>query len=311
MKRKIIYSTTGVAKFDYALESLDNHLALSGKAMSTRKRYTFVLYRFMTTYNRLPEECTKQEIVNYFMRCKKSKGFHSTTIRSYMCGLKYYLKHIVHRLDLYEQIPNPATRKYDINVLTIREVNTLFENCRNYRELLIIQLLYETGIRVGELTKLNLDDIDFDNQTITVRNSKNGNTRTISFGDNLCRTIRMYLNTNKSLFSDSLFYQKFHPFMPITRSSLRSILKALVRRSGITKRVNLHSMRHTFAVHYLNFGGTIYQLQKILGHSHLSTTIHYLKYAVLPESSHISVIDKLKEKTKAPQLAKIRILRAV
>ena len=290
-----IYLTTGINKFDYALKALDNHLALSSKSISTRKMYCRSLRLFTIKLNKLPEECTKIEIVNYLMDCKTERNLHYSSLKGYMYGMKYYLKYIAERMDLFEKIPNPVIKPYDINVLNIEEINLMISKCKNIRELLIIQILYETGMRVGELVRLTMNDFDFHNNTVTILNSKNRKTRTINFGNKLKDTINLYLDNFKSLFSGTLLARQYHPFMPISNRGITWVIKALVKRSGITKRVNLHSFRHTFAVHYLNFGGTIYQLQKLLGHCHLMTTIHYLQYAVLPESRHISILDKILE----------------
>lgn len=268
-------------------------MAISGKSVSTRITYARVLYDLILALNKLPEECTQFEIINYFMECKNERELHSSTLRLYITGLKYYLKYIAERMDLFAKVPNPVIKAYNVDVLNIEEVNLLFKNCENTRELLIIQLLYETGIRVSELVKLKWNDFDFQHKILIIRNSKNRKTRTINFGKNLDNTLNLYLNRNQSLFSENVLTRQFHPFIPLSHKGVGKVLKSLVERSGITKQINVHSLRHTFAVHYLNFGGTIYQLQKLLGHSCLTTTMNYLQYAVLPENMHISILDEL------------------
>lgn len=290
---KTIYKLTGTPKFDNVLNALDNHIALSGKSYSTRKAYTTVLYRFLNETKRLPEECTKNEIIAFLMWCKQVRNFGFTTMKHHIYAIKYYLYYIADRPDLYQKIPNPSIKIYNINVLTIHEIQLLFEKCKNIRELLIIQMLYETGMRVSELANLSLPEIDLYHKTITIRNSKNKKTRVVNIGDSLITTLTKYLESTPSLFSESLFTRQYHPFIPMSSAGVNWVINALVKRAGITKRVNLHSLRHTFAVHYLNFGGTIYRLQKLLGHKTMVTTINYLQYANLHESKNISILDKL------------------
>lgn len=290
-----IYKSTGIEKFDFALSSLDNHLHISGKSISTRKSYANGLHKFLIHSNKLPEECTKEEIINYFITFKNNRGLQLASLKIYIYSIKYYLKNIAERIDLFDKIPIPVTKQYKLNVLNIHEISLLFDSCKNCRERLIIHLLYETGIRVSELVKLNINDFDFHNKTLIVRDSKNRKTRTLYFGDKLVKSLKEYHQSNKSLFSDSLFTRQFHPFIPLSKKGVSWVLKALAKRSGVHKRVNAHSFRHAFAVHYLNFGGTIYQLQKLLGHSYLTTTCYYLQYAILPESKNISILDKLTE----------------
>lgn len=314
MRKK--YLNTGVDKFNSALLALDNHIAICGKSISTRNRYTQVLYEFVMELRKLPEECTKTEIINYFMKCKNERDIGYSTLRGYMGGIKYYLKHIAERMDLFGKIPNPITKKYDITVLSLKEINLLFQNSQNMRELIIIQILYETGIRVSELVNLNLDDFDFYNKMLTIRNSKHRRTRTINFGDGLYSSLKLYIQNYNSLFCNIAVTREFHPFMPLSKKKIRFLLHDLAARSGIKKRVNVHSLRHTFAVHYLNFGGTLYQLQKLLGHSALSTTLHYLQHAVLPESKHVSVMDELmklktEKKTSGAKIISLNIQKCL
>lgn len=291
----ILYKTFNIYKFDEALKNFDNHLDLEGKSISTRKNYTRTLYFFIAQLNKLPEECNKNEIIDFFITSKNEKQLYYSSLRNYMHAIKYYLKNVVSRMDLFETIPNPVNKKYVINVLNIHEITLLFKSCKNIREQLILQLFYETGMRVSELVNLSIDDIDFYYQSITVRNSKNRKTRTINFGKNLLNTLSIYIKSTQSLFTNCHANRKFHRLIPLSKRSVSRLVNSIVQRTNIRKRVNLHCLRHTFAVHYLNFGGTIYQLQKLLGHSFISSTIHYLQYAVLPESKHISILDKTLE----------------
>lgn len=290
-----IFKTFGVKKFDFALSLLDNHLNISGKSISTRKKYSRTLRQFIITLNKLPEECNKNEIIAFFVSFKEENKISNSTLKNHIYSIKYYLKHIVDRIDLFDKIPTPVSKPFNINILNIHEINLLMESCKDCREKLIVQLLYETGIRISELVNLNINDFDLYNKFLVIRNSKNKKNRMVYFGDNLISTLIDYNNCYRNLFSHSLFTRKYNSFIRISKSTVRRVLKNIVKRCGINKRVTPHSLRHAFAVHYLNFGGTLYQLQKLLGHSHLETTFHYLQHATLPDSMNISILDKLFE----------------
>jgi|GEM_PF-1229808 len=288
------YRLTQVEKYDEAIKQLYYHLTLSKKSIRTVERYLFILYDFIKTNNKLPEECTKQDLIKYFMEIMEKRDYHSTTMRGFMAGIKYYLKHIAERMDLFARIPNPPRKKYDIEVLTSREVKDILHNCKNLKESMIIQILFETGMRTSELINLNMTDINMDEQVLTIRNSKNQRTRILNFGSNLKETLQKYFDENPSLFSGTPHLRTYHPFLRASQSGIRHILKRVALRSGVLKRINVHSMRHTFAVHYLKFGGTIYKLKYLLGHKQMSTTFHYLQYAVLKDSKIVSPLDELK-----------------
>lgn len=303
MRKRPISRFTGKPKFDQAIIALDNHLIISSKSVSTRRNYNRAIYKFIQYADKLPEECTKNEIVG-FMLAFQNGGCKAATLKNYVYAIKYYLKNVVDRLDLFDKIPVPKVKEYDVEILNIWEMNLLIESCQTIRDKFIIQLLYETGIRIKELLSLDFHDFDLHHRSLTIRNSKNGRTRTVYFGENMLETIKKYHRYNCSLFSNSsLHNSRFHPFIPFSKSCVRDLLKNTVKKCGITKHVSPHLLRHAFAVHYLNFGGTIYQLQKLLGHQNLITTFHYLQYAVLPENQNISILDKLLEVKEQEELS--------
>ncbi len=78
---------------------------------------------------------------------------------------------------------------------------------------------------------------------------------------------------------------------------VRHIVRQIVKRSGIKKRISPHTLRHTYAVHYLNCGGSLFHLQKLLGHKNITTILHYLKNANLPERKTLSILDYLLAKS--------------
>ncbi len=289
----ICYKTTGIKRFDKALRKLDYHLSLKGSSISTRRLYANELHKFIVKFNKLPEELSAEEIIEFYMEYKTVHGIKYPSLKMRMYAMRYYLDNIANRLDLFTKIPIPRTRYYEMEVLTTGEISTILKSCINIRERLIVQMLYETGMRISELIKLNIDDIDFTTKTIIIRESKNGVNRSVTFGSRLESTLRKYLNQNISLFSQSLITRKYHPFISISSTGIRYILNRIVARTNIKKRVNVHALRHAFAVHYLNFGGTIYKLQRLLGHKFISTTIHYLEFASLKEGKDISILDTL------------------
>jgi len=291
---KKLYKTTGISKFDNGLSNLDNHLHLSGKSISTRRIYSNALHKFICSKNKLPDECNQYEIVQYFIDYKQKNSLKNSSLKHYIFAIKYYLLNVASRPELFGRIPIPKVKNYNIEVLSVKEMNHLLKTCNNLRERMIIELLYETGIRISELAKLEMEDFDFYHNSITIKNSKNMKTRTVTFGTNLKSTLKQYILVNNSIFSDSLFNNRFHPFITISKRGISAILKSVVQRSKLTKRVNVHSLRHTFSVHYLNFGGSIFQLQKLLGHRNIETTCHYLQYTVLKDFKVISNLDNSK-----------------
>ncbi|MEL6275361.1 MAG: site-specific integrase [Bacteroidota bacterium] len=210
-----------------------------------------------------------------------------------ICGLKYYCREVINRLDLVVKIPNHRHQKYFTEILTTQEVVRLFGACRDIRQQLVVQLIYETGLSVREITRLRVSDFDKQLRTITVYNGKGLKTRSIPYGEQLRLTLVQYCKVRGGVPTNTLIESIKEPGNPLSQRGVQHIVREAVRRSGIKKRIHPHTLRHTFAVHYLNFGGSLPDLQRLLGHEHISTTLHYLKYVHLSEHPSVSVLDCL------------------
>ena len=268
-------------------------MSLKNNAFATRQNYIRGVRALIVHYQSLPEDCTVDQIKHFLVKQRDERGFSSSTVNLRVCGLKYYFREVVHRLDLVVKIPNPRIAKYDTEILTLNELKQLRSSCRDMRQLLIVNLLYDTGIRVRELIRLRASDFDKQHRSILIRNSKGRKTRVVYYGEELRHTLNKYCKARGGVPVNSLLESYKEKWKPLTLRGVQHIVRQIVKRSGLKKRISPHTFRHTYAVHYLNAGGSLFDLQKLLGHVHITTTLHYLKYANLPQGIKVSVLDEL------------------
>ena len=149
------------------------------------------------------------------------------------------------------------------------------------RDRAMLELMYATGIRVAELTTLNLADIDFRNQLIRVT-GKRRKQRIVPFGDPAANAIRYYLKVrDKFLMSspisdrdDEAVFLNYQGTRITTRSVGRMVEKYIKICAGV-HRISPHALRHSFATHLLDSGADLRDIQELLGHARLSTTQVY------------------------------------
>lgn len=271
-------------------------MSLKNNAFATRQNYIRGVRDLILHFQRLPENCTVDEIKAYLVHQRDEKNYSSSTINFRVCGLKYYFRFVVHRLDLVVKIPNPRIQKYDTEILNFEELKILRRCCRDMRQLLILNLLYDTGIRVRELIWLRPSDFDKHHRMITIRNSKGKQTRVVHYGLQLRTILNSYCKARGGVPVNILLESYKEKEKPLSLRGVQHIVRQIVKRSGIKKRISPHTLRHTYAVHYLNCGGSLFHLQKLLGHKNITlalTTLHYLKYANLPEGKTLSILDYL------------------
>ena len=179
-------------------------MALAGSAFATRQNYIRGIRALILHYQSLPEACSVDELKAFLVFQRDKCNFSSSTVNLRVCGLKYYFREVVYRPDLVVKIPNPRVQKYDTDILTIEEVKLLFQCCRDMRQVLLLHLLYDTGLRVREVIRLCPSDFDKHNRTITIRKSKGDKTRTVFYGDKLRNTLNKYCKVRGSLPTNTL-----------------------------------------------------------------------------------------------------------
>jgi site-specific recombinase XerD len=165
-----------------------------------------------------------------------------------------------------------------VNVFTIDQVDALLATCEKSfvgaRDNAIITLLFDSGLRVSELCGLTLDDIDFKEQSLFVRQGKGDKDRIVGYGATARQAIIRYLDRRGELTTNALFVTSLGE--PLDRFRVAKIIKARCAKANITGvRCSPHTLRHTFAVSYLRAGGDVFSLQRLLGHSDLSMTRRY------------------------------------
>lgn len=145
------------------------------------------------------------------------------------------------------------------------------------RDLAMLMLMVDVGIRVTELCKLTVGDYQQENGRLLIRHGKGNKQRSVFLGDAAQRTLWRYLmSQNKLKPSDPLFATR--TLKPLSRSYVMHLVQRIGNCANVHN-AHPHRFRHTFAIQFLRNGGNIFELQRILGHSELDTVKIYLQFA--------------------------------
>jgi site-specific recombinase XerD len=156
----------------------------------------------------------------------------------------------------------------------------LYEASDDPRDYAIIMTFLQTGIRLSELATLTLEDIDFENRLLTVRQGKGRKDRQIPLVDEEVKALRNYIRhraTELILDDDIVFLAKNGTSLNV--SSVKAIVAKYVKKAGIRKRVSVHTLRHTFGAHKADKHMNIATLQALMGHKRKETTLKYIHLA--------------------------------
>lgn len=215
---------------------------------------------------------------------------NSTISRKISCLRSFYNYLLGQKLienNIFKSIRNPKIEKKLPNYLSYNEMEDLLESIdidtkNGLRDRLLIEVLYATGCRVGELIEIKIKDINKNNKTIRIM-GKGRKERIVYYGDYVVLYLEKYLKENERNNDDYLFLNDAKEKLIV--QEVEAIVKNIVEKISLKTHVTPHTLRHTFATHLLNNGADIKTVQQLLGHSNLSTTGIY---------THVSS-DRLKE----------------
>ena len=171
-----------------------------------------------------------------------------------------------------KRIHKIKTRKVVKHVITDEMIERLRDSCTEKRDLAMIDLLYSTGIRVGELVNLNIDDIDFNARECVVY-GKGDKERRVYFDAKAKIHLKEYIDERKDD-NPALFVTLDKPHERMKISGVEIRIREMGRKLGLEK-IHPHKFRRSMATRAIDKGMPIEQVQKILGHSQIDTTMHY------------------------------------
>jgi len=256
-------------------------LRLKNFSDSTIKVYVHAVEKFARFLGRSPDESTAQD-VRAFLIHELDRGIS----RSYYVLQRNALRHLYQdtlgRTDELEALPRPKRERRLPVVLSRSEVQRLFAVVKNLKHKALLMTAYDAGLRLSEILNLRVEDIDSQRMVIRIRQGKGKKDRYGRLSPGLLKLLREYWRACRP---ETLLFPGAHRNKRYNLATPGQILKKLCRKAGITKRVSMHTLRHSFATHLLEAGTNLRVIQQLLGHSNIQTTCVY---------THIS-IEELRE----------------
>ncbi len=244
---------------------------------STVQSYCRAIRDLQYYIDRHVDDITKEEIFEFLTWRKKTVG--NSALNTITCGLKYYFRQVAELPENVVTIPTPRKSGQLGELLNTKELRQLFDAVTSSKHRLVLSLIFGLGLRAGEVARLRLGDFDADRRTVIIRHAKGGKQRTLPYDDAVRRDLIAYFRAEKP--TDYLFTSATRKSDTggISVRGVQYIVRTTSERARLTKKVCPHTLRHCFAVQYLNHGGNLIRLKQLLGHAHFSTTFRYLSYA--------------------------------
>lgn len=249
---------------------------VEGCSDRTIRYYRTTIEHFIFNNDSMVRKITTEEIREYLARYQKRNNCTNATIdnvRRNMSSFFSWLEEEDYILKSpMKRIHKIKTKTVVKNVISDESIEKLRDNCMDIRDLAIIDLLYSTGIRVGELVNLNVNDIDLGGRECVVY-GKGDKERRVYFDAKAKVHLKNYIESRNDE-NEALFVTLQSPHARLKISGVEIRLRQLGKRLEID-RVHPHKFRRTMATRAIDKGMPIEQVQKILGHSQIDTTMQY------------------------------------
>ena len=236
-----------------------------------------------TTIEHLLKNCdipirkiTTEELRSYLVSYQKINDCSKTTVDNIRRNLSSFFSWLEEENYILKspmkRIHKIKTKKPVKETISDEMIELMRDNCKTKRDLAVIDLLYSTGIRVGELVNINIDDVNFEEREIVVF-GKGDKERRVYFDARTKVHLKNYLDSRIDS-NSALFVTLDSPFDRLKISGVEIRLRQLGRRLNLEK-IHPHKFRRTMATRAIDKGMPIEQVQKILGHSQIDTTMEY------------------------------------
>ena len=266
-------------------------LRLKNFSPGTIKVYVHAVAKFARHFGRSPDELSQEDVRGYLLHLIE-RGVSRSYCVVYRNALRHLYQDTLGRSDWLAGIPRPKRERRLPVVLSQEEVQRLFAVITNLKQRALFMVAYDAGLRLSELLNLRIDDIDSQRMVIRVRQGKGKKDRYARLTPGLLKLLRQYWSEYRPqtwLFPGASMDKRYDLATP------GQLLKKACRKAGISKRVSMHTLRHSFATHLLEAGADLRVIQQMLGHEKIQTTCLYTHISLKELRDVPSTMDLLQD----------------
>jgi site-specific recombinase XerD len=257
---------------------------------------------FADFLGRSADKATPEDVRRYQLRLA-SIGTTVPTYNSVASALRFFFKVTLKRGDLAGEVQSAREPRRLPVVLSPEEVGRMLAATTNAKHKAALSLAYATGLRASEVVSLKISDIDSDRMVIRVEQGKGKKDRYVMLSSNLLGLLREWWRVARKtgrMFPGQPWLFPGYSGQPMSTRQLHRVVREAAARAGVTKRVGVHTLRHSFATHLLENKTDIRVIQVLLGHKKLDTTALYTRVAPKAIGEVTSPLDLLLTEVRPP-----------
>ncbi|MFZ7104664.1 MAG: site-specific tyrosine recombinase/integron integrase [Peptococcaceae bacterium] len=254
------------------IDTMDNELKLNGYSPKTRKAYLGHVKRFIDFNNKITKDLVGEDIRKYLLFLLETKESTHSYVNQAVSAIKFFFQEVIKKYDIIINNPRPKREHKLPVVLSQQEVFKILNSVENYKHRAILFLTYSAGLRVGEVVRLKVEDISSERKLIHIRQDKGKKDRYTVLSDIALNILREYF---KKYSPEKWLFPGEAEGKHLCERTVQRIFENALFKSGVSKKVSVHSLRHSFATHLLEGGTDLRYIQELLGHKSSKTTEIY------------------------------------
>lgn len=273
-----------------AFQRFLDELYLKSYSANTIKTYATEFAQLLYVLKDFPvNELSAEKLRSYLLYCIKELKLSENQVHCRLNALKFYFEQVLRQEKFFFDIPRPQKVLLLPKVLSTKEILRLFNGVDNLKHLMMLKICYGMGLRVSEVAKLRISDIDSDRMMVLISCSKNKKDRYVPLPETILEELRHYYTVYKP--KEYLFEGQTGGAIAVR--TIQSVFRMALKKAKINKKIGIHGLRHSYATHLLEYGTDMSFIQKLLGHNHISTTEIYAQISKKMIARVQSPLDRL------------------
>jgi len=278
-------------------DAMEQALALRGLAPKTRSAYLSWVRRLVRFCRVVPDQLTTDQVRAFLLHLTQERKLSFSTFNQALNAARFFFLEVLKRPFVVEGLRYQKPPRRLPVVMNDEEVSRLLAAAVSLRDRALLETGYATGMRVGEVTRLLITDLDSGRMAIRVDQGKGRKDRYVMLSQSLLETLRAYWRESKPRV---FLFPGLGGKKPLCVSAAQKAFERARLQAGIKKPVSFHTLRHSFATHLIENGTSVRTVQALLGHRSLQTTQRYLHLAQNYLHQTTSPLDRLRKEAPAP-----------
>lgn len=287
MKKKV---TNSLEDDSEIIESMQKHLSYRNYSKYTVENYVKEINHLCYYFECSPKSISEEQLENYLYYLVTTKHFGPNKINLAIASFTYFYCNILRTPERVKQLRSSRIPSRVPFVLAPTQVYQFIESLPKLRDQVIIQLLYSTGIRVGECVTLKRQHINKSRMTIRIAKGKGKKDRYVPLSPIMLEQLELYYKQYCP--KDYIFYGR-SKHKPMCRATVNRIVRNVKPFLKTKETITPHTFRHSFATMLTEEGESLFTIQKILGHKSFHSTLRYMKSAKTELKSCVNPLDKM------------------